>query len=115
MWWITHHTKAGTDKREEVEKLCDFINTDNSVRIPFLSGKLITMVAGRPLEIKSFTQKEVNDGKILYQHMGYMQQWQQLDSIHLEVSTAYATPITGEVCDVDISFGNINSENQVML
>ena len=73
------------------------------------------MVAGRPLEIKSFTQKEVNDGKILYQHMGYMQQWQQLDSIHLEVSTAYATPITGEVCDVDISFGNINSENQVML
>ena len=85
-----------------------------SVRNSLLSGKLVTMVAGRPLEIKSFTQKEVNDGKVFYQHMGYMRQWRQLDSIHLEVSTAYATPLAGEVCDVDISFGNINSENQVM-
>ncbi|KAK7495999.1 hypothetical protein BaRGS_00012700 [Batillaria attramentaria] len=78
-------------------------------------GKVVTMVAGRPLEIKSFTQEEVNLGQVFYQHTAYMQHWRQTDSIHLEISTAYASPLHGEVCDIHISYSNINSENQAML
>lgn len=78
-------------------------------------GKLVTMVAGRPLEIKSFTQDEVNSGTIFYQHTEYMENWQQKDSIHFELSTAYAKPLTGQVADIDVSFANIQFENQEML
>jgi hypothetical protein len=71
------------------------------------------MVGGRPLEIKSFTQEEVNAGKVFYQHTEYMETWQQKDRINLEITTAYAPPLVGQSIDVDVSFANINSENQV--
>lgn len=78
-------------------------------------GKVVTVTAGRPLEISQFSQDDVNQGKVFYQHTAYMSAWQQTDAIHIEVSTTYAITLRGEVCDVDISFGNINPENQAML
>ncbi|KAL8598127.1 hypothetical protein ACOMHN_030413 [Nucella lapillus] len=78
-------------------------------------GQMVTTVAGRPVPIQSFTQEEVNSGKVLYQHLSYMGQWSQTDSVHLEVSTTYASPLTGSSCEVRVSYGNINAENQAML
>ncbi|XP_076443318.1 chondroitin sulfate proteoglycan 4-like [Babylonia areolata] len=80
-----------------------------------LHGQLVTMVAGRAVAIQSFTQQEVNSGKVFYQHLSYMDTWRQTDAIHLEVSTAYANPLTGATCQVLVSYGNINAENQAML
>ncbi|XP_041366688.1 chondroitin sulfate proteoglycan 4-like [Gigantopelta aegis] len=74
-------------------------------------GRIVTLMEGQPLEITSFNQEEVSEGRIFYQHESYIPTWSVSDSFFFEVSTAYAEPLKDEMLDVDISYGNINQGN----
>lgn len=73
------------------------------------------MVHGRPLEVRSFTQGEVNEGKIFYKHSGYLRGWFEKDNFMFEVATLYANTLKHETFDISVSYGNLNKENRDQL
>ncbi|RUS87460.1 hypothetical protein EGW08_004776 [Elysia chlorotica] len=74
-------------------------------------GRLVTRSYQHIIEIKSFTQDEVNQGKVFYQHTDLMLNWQEADRLVFDVSTTYAQTLRNKVLDVSIAFSNINGNN----
>ncbi|XP_050402856.1 chondroitin sulfate proteoglycan 4 [Patella vulgata] len=74
-------------------------------------GKIVTVENGIPLEVASFTQKEVENSEIYYQHAGNIHHWSETDSFLFEVSTVYAEPLKEELMEIQISYGNVNRGN----
>lgn len=62
-------------------------------------------------EIKTFTQRNINQGKIFIRHSGYRRSWQEIEYVNLVVSTSYATTLTNLALTVNISYTNINKHN----
>ncbi|KAL3865703.1 hypothetical protein ACJMK2_043065 [Sinanodonta woodiana] len=78
-------------------------------------GSVVTMVNDRPMDVSSFTQKEITDRQIFYQQTIQINGWIQSDSFLFEVSTLYATPLEEELFQINISYGNLNEENRKQL
>ena len=75
-------------------------------------GKIVTMYKDRALEVTSFKQEDINDGKILYQHESYTKEWTDTDRFMFEVQTLYAQPIKNQIFNIEISYGNFLGRSQ---
>lgn len=78
-------------------------------------GRIVSTASGRPLDVLSFSQREINEGAIHYKHTGYLSGWRQEDSLIFEVSTLYAEPVPHQRFDIDISYSNLNADNRDQL
>ncbi|GFO07109.1 chondroitin sulfate proteoglycan 4-like [Plakobranchus ocellatus] len=76
-----------------------------------LNGRLITRIGEQIEEIKSFTQDEVDQGKIYYQHTSTMLHWKETDRLFFDISTTYAEILRDQILSIDIAFSNINLDN----
>uniref|UniRef100_A0A2C9K2C2 Laminin G domain-containing protein n=1 Tax=Biomphalaria glabrata TaxID=6526 RepID=A0A2C9K2C2_BIOGL len=74
-------------------------------------GKLVTIVNQKPVEISTFTQSDINEGKIFYKHTAETKSWIDTDVIYFEISTAYAQALVSKALKVEISFSHINQDN----
>ena len=77
-------------------------------------GQLQVKDAREATDLTSFTQHEVDYGAIVYRPLvnGTDLPWGGIvDSIGLEVSTAYAETLRGVVLPVNISYANLNDDN----
>ena len=77
-------------------------------------GQLRVKDARQATNLTSFTQHEVDDGTIVYRPLvnATDSPWNGVvDSIALEVSTAYATTLRDIVLPVNISYANLNVDN----
>ncbi|KAH9492953.1 hypothetical protein Btru_023914 [Bulinus truncatus] len=78
-------------------------------------GKLVKKINQKIVEVHSFTQNDINDGMIFYKHTAESKNWTEADMIYLEITTAYAQPLTNRSLRVEISFSNINDDNYQQL
>ena len=78
-------------------------------------GTVVTMVDGESLEVTSFTQKEINNSEIFYDHGDTFSGWNQNDSFSFSVNTLYADPLLEKMFEIRVSYGNLNSENKNQL
>ena len=78
-------------------------------------GTIVTMMDGEPLEVTSFTQEEINNSQIFYDHGDSFSGWTQNDSITFTVNTLYADPVAQEMFEIIVSYGNLNAENKNQL
>lgn len=78
-------------------------------------GKIVTMVDGGYLEAISFTQEQINNSEIFYDHGDSFSGWTQNDSITFTVNTLYAEPIAEQMFEIIVSYGNLNAENKNQL
>ncbi|KAK3097473.1 hypothetical protein FSP39_009958 [Pinctada imbricata] len=75
-------------------------------------GRIVTMYKDRALEVMSFKQEDINDGKIIYQHDAYLTKWTDHDNFTFEVRTLYAADIQNMMFKIQISYGNFQNQNQ---
>ena len=73
------------------------------------------MVDGESLEVTSFTQQEINNSQIFYDHRDTFSGWNQNDSVSFTVNTLYADPVSEQLFEIHISYGNLNAENKNQL
>ena len=78
------------------------------------NGKLV-WTGNATGEVLSFTQEDINAGRIGYQHNAPMGSWSSEDSFTFDVSTAYAESLNFQAFKVLISYENINDDNKGQL
>ena len=78
-------------------------------------GSIVTMVDGESVMVTSFTQEEINNSQIFYDHGDSFSGWRQNDSITFTVNTLYAEPIAEQMFEIIVSYGNLNAENKNQL
>lgn len=70
---------------------------------------------GEALEVTSFTQNEINNSQIFYDHGDSFSGWTQNDSVTFTVNTLYADAIAEQMFEIIVSYGNLNAENKNQL
>jgi hypothetical protein len=63
-------------------------------------GRIITLYNGRPLELQSFKQDDIENGLIFYEHNTFDTEWDEKDAFTFEVSSLYAVPVKNQVFQI---------------
>ncbi|XP_005104611.1 chondroitin sulfate proteoglycan 4 [Aplysia californica] len=74
-------------------------------------GRLVTVVGAQTLDINSFTQEEVNEGKVFFLPTSHPKDWSDGEGIYFEISTTYAQPLKKKMLQISISFSNLHQGN----
>ncbi|CAG5131817.1 unnamed protein product, partial [Candidula unifasciata] len=74
-------------------------------------GRLVTLIDKRVVDLNSFTQDEINEGKVFFQHDGTLRNWRETETIYFEITATYGQAVTGRALIIDISFANLNEGN----
>lgn len=76
-------------------------------------GRLVTRNNQQVIPVVSFTQNDVNDGKIYYQHESFMQTVEDSDKFVFEVNTVYAETVKNQVFNVVISYSSQSNQGKI--
>ncbi|XP_062617524.1 chondroitin sulfate proteoglycan 4-like [Saccostrea cucullata] len=78
-------------------------------------GRLITRINNRVVPVVSFTQKDINDGQIYYQHESVMLSIEDTDKFVFEVNTVYAETVKNQVFNIAISYSSQSNRGKIRL
>ena len=75
------------------------------------SGRIVTVIGKRLLDISSFTQDDINQGKVFYEPTTDLRGWEESDTLYFEISTMYAKKMRYASLNITISYSNIHKDN----
>lgn len=78
-------------------------------------GRLVTRIKQQVLPVVSFTQADINDGKIYYQHEHFMQTTEDTDQFVFEVNTVYAETVKNQVFNIAISYSSQSNHGKIRM
>ena len=74
-------------------------------------GEIVLMSEDSSAHVRTFTQADINEGRLYFEQLGGLESWYQMDSFLYDVSTTNARGLEDERFQLEVGWENINAEN----